>query len=551
MAPIRKYEKNAENRFCCPNCPKTFKSQSSCSNHFIKFHKVAPVVITIPDSQPMPTPAQSPLVTRREFDELKAQYQTIIDMLTTMTSANKPTVQTCEISTQTEEEVVEVVEVVEEVKEVEVVEEVQEPIKEVIEEVKEVEDQPKKVVKQPKAKATKQPKMTDEEKLHSHTYFSQKEDGTVVFRCIHGVFPNPERLILHYKMRCNEVITKTKWAVALDEKQLTEEQVDELQKVELATIEADKSNFKSFEAIHKKLKKSQPKETKTPAAKVIKPTPQKKENDTDAKYEEAVNNLQSHPYFSHKTEDGKHVFKCIFGEYINDKIGNFINYYQEECDKVAYNTKWTQQLINEELTEEQVKAMQKKAKEEIRQDSSNFAKFQTLFDRLKEAKKKCNNKQSTDEDEVEQVDDEVEQVQSVEFREREDHAEFLLECCRTLKEDGFAKAYHYMNDPSKLHFVKKETKQGTIEVYDPTTNKSIMKPHMVKSYKLYKDGKCVPTKLCYIREELEDIYITLHNAWKAYCESCPPDENMFNVKTNWLDVCQDLVTAENIDTFCH
>ena len=140
MPATRKYQINENGRYICPNCDKTFKSQYSCSNHFNKTHKTAPPTITITNTQPISEVMPVKLVSRKEFDELKAQYQTIIDMLTAIATANKPIIQTCEISTQTEEEVIVTVEQVEEVvEEVEVVPEV-EVVEEVVDVVQPVEE---------------------------------------------------------------------------------------------------------------------------------------------------------------------------------------------------------------------------------------------------------------------------------------------------------------------------------------------------------------------------------------------------------------------------
>lgn len=385
MVAIRKYQ-IVEGRYCCPDCPKTFKSTYSCSNHWNKSHKTAPTTITIPDTQPRVEVMPAKSVTRREFDELKAQYQTIIDMLTNMTTVNKPIVQTCEISTQTEEMVEEVVEsveepIVEEVKEqVEVVETVQEPIKE----------EPKK-----------------------------------------------------------DIITE--------------------------------------------------------------------------KYEKATNALLNHPYRDNTNEG-----------FISPVNGKF-------CKKAI-------DLIKHiELWQDKDGKMMKPV--ERRNVLKDYTTFQSAYDTYKSAKAKYDKMQKQKQEPVKKVEEPIVQVveQPIEEPmpqtfELSDKTKFLLECCRTINDDGFAKAYHHLNDNSKFHIKVKETTKK-IEDIDFTT----------KSYTMYKDKKSTPTKLCYIREELEHIYDTLCKTWADYKISydfAAEDYDKFDDEKDWLDVCQYLVHSDNVDLFC-
>lgn len=460
MPATRKYQTiviNNKTRYCCPDCDKTFKTDASVSGHWCKFHKTVDTAtdnnnknkptIVIPDTQPLRS-AKTTMVTRKEFDELNAKYQiiieqnqTIIEMLKNMTSVSKPVVDTCEISTQTEEPVEVVVSV-----------EVQEQV-EVIEKVEEHVEVAEQVMKQPKAKAT--------------------------------------------------------------------------------------------------------------------PKPQKKK---ETKYEKELNNLQSHPYFSHTTEDGKDIFRCMYGEC--DSAERLLMFYKMERAKVENRTKWTMYLMEDKMTEEEVDEEWKADKIKIQQDSSNFAKFEAIYDRLKKAKKPSDNKQkkqspkqvkqpelleepqAIQEVEVEQepIEQPIEQpLLEEEPSELPDKTKFLLECCRTIRNDGFANAYHFLNDPSQLCIMKQEVADGMVEVYDVTSNTYIKKPYMVKSYHMCKGKKTTRATLSSIREELEDIYDTLCETWEEYRMSYnfdPKDCDKFDDEKDWLDVCQYLVHAENIDMFC-
>lgn len=414
MPAIRKYQINDENRFMCPHCDKTFKTSPSCSNHCKKFHKTATPTITIPDTQPRSEAMPVKSVTRKEFDELKAQYATIIEMLTAITTANKPIVQTCEISTQTEEEVVEMVEQVEEVKEVEqeveIVEvevaqqvEVVEPIKEVVEDVQEP--------------IKEEPKIT-----------------------------NPK----------NDAIIE--------------------------------------------------------------------------KYEKARNAVLNHPYRDIANEG--------FTSPINGK------FYKKANDLIKHIELWQDKEGKLLKPIERKKALK------------DYTTFQTAYDRYMKTKaehdrmlKAQKQQEPTKQEPVKKVEEPIMQIveQPIEEPTQEtfelsDKTKFLLECCRTIYEGGFAKAYHRLNDNSNFNIVKKETTKR-IEDVDFTT----------KSYNMYKDKKSTPTKLCYIREELEHIYDTLCETWADYKMSYdfePEDLNKFDDEKDWLDVCQYLVHSDNIDKFC-
>jgi hypothetical protein len=415
MPNIRKYQVNAENRFCCPDCDKTYKSEFSASTHWRKFHKTEPITITIPDTQPRSAVMPVKSVTRQEFDELKAQYATIIEMLTSITTTHKPIVQTCEMSTQTEEEVIEVVEPVEEPQPV------AEPIAEpepVAEPVPVVEPEPVPVA-EPIAEPEPIAEVQEQVKEEPKTTIPQ-----------------------------NDVITE--------------------------------------------------------------------------KYEKATNALKNHPYRDN-----------VNGGFISPVNGKFC---KKAIDLIKHVELW------QDKDGKMLKPIERK---KVLKD---YTTFQSAYDTYKSAKAKYDRMQKQKQEPI-KVEEPVVQVaeQPIEEPVQEtfelsDKTKLLLECCRTINDSGFAKAYHQLNDNSKFHITKKETKKKIEDV-----------DFITKTYSMYKDKKSAPTKLCYIREELEHIYDTLCETWADYKLSYdfePEDLDKFDNESDWIDVCQYLVNSDNIDMFC-
>lgn len=447
MPATRKYQINAENRFCCPNCDKTYKSEFSCSNHWRKEHKTQTVTINIPDTTPlrkakMTAPSQS--VSRTEFDALNAKCDTIIEMLKNMTT---PTIST-ETSTS------------------------------------------KQVKKQPKAKATKPPKKTAEEiynenmnALRSHPYFSHTtEDGRDVFRCMYGNRDSVEKLLMFYKLKRGEVEQKTKWTVLLQEGKMTDEEVNVEWKAEKAKLQQDSSNFAKFEAICNRLKKA--------------------------------------------------------------KVD-----YEKEQKKQTKKVKQPKKVEVEEPQEEIVEQPIEEPIQEVGKPSDN-----------EEFKKQSK--------------------------------EFVIECCRTLYDGGFAKAYHHLNDHDNWHIMKvvnvktwkddvkrpiiKKDKDGK-EMKDEfggyvyeLTKKGDLKYETVKEtftredidYKVLvkpsaKDDKdrYRKVRLCDIRDHMESIYKTLFDTWTEYRLSKGDkfdEEDVFDddpTQDTWLSISHDLVNADNLQDF--
>jgi hypothetical protein len=311
-------------------------------------------------------PVQS--VTRQEFDELKAQYATIIEMLTSITTTHKPIVQTCEMSTQTEEEVIKVVEPVAE----------PEP-------VEEVKEQPKATPK----KAKKQPTIED-------------------------------------------------------------------------------------------------------------------------KYDKALNDLLSHPYYSRTNEKGEHIFKCLAGTY--NKASDVITRYTMYHDNVKNGGLWAMQVMNGIMTIGEVDELKKKKLHEISQDANNLNRFKEIEIAYKKAKKSYDSKQKkkpqevvqTVEEVVEKVEEVVEKVEEVvenveevvekveevakpvieetvqkvedEFIDIEDtkHKAFLLDCCMNCHNGGLANAYHYLNNHKTWHIVPHEQKETYKEEIEQTEFEIVM-----------------------------------------------------------------------------
>lgn len=620
MAPTTKYQINAQNRFCCPNCDKTFKSSPSCSNHWRKEHKPPTVVITIPNtprrraSTPqaeMTAPTQS--VSRQEFDELNAKCDTIINMLknmttptiTTETITSKPVVQTCEISTQTDDVIVIPAQLPFEFQE------------------RDIEKMAKNLTNQDIESALKQSMYQineTEERVEKNKARLQEplNDGNVIKQCVQDYYLRLGELRRYENeynnlVKCKELkekveehvevveqpieiveqhvekveeqvydITQEQLCEQVDEP-LVEEQVDEAQEVvvekpieeriaeaeaimhnhpyckvkkgirfyECPNPECKNNSFFAPEQLYKHLRDHDTCKRTTDTffdvvknyfdlrkeknGKVSVPVAvQPKEDATTLDdYEKAKKGLFEHPYC--KIIKGAEKFACPTCQkvYKNENtMYTHLNTYPK-CSKHEHVVSFVDALTRYKYASEQHKQ-------------------QTPKPQQNKTPKKTPKQEVEDNDEVEdEVEDEaVVVVEGVEFQERPDHKEFLLECCRTMDKGGFVDAYHYLNDPSQLHFVKQEKAQGTVEVYDVASDKYIEKPYMVKSYHMYKDRKTTKTNLSCIRDELEPIYVTLCNAWKDYCKSCPPDEDMFDAKQEWLNVAPYVIHADNIDKFC-
>lgn len=486
MAPTRKYQINAQNRFCCPNCDKTFKSQASCCNHWRKEHKTQTVTIDIPDTTPlrkakMTAPSQS--VSRAEFDELKAQYQTIIEQ-------NQTIIEMLKNLTTVSAPVVEPIEIVEEsIKVEEPVEEIIEPIK-VEEPIVEVAQPITQVKKQPKAKAPKPPKKTAEEiynenmnALRSHPYFSHTtEDGIDMFKFGDKLYKEPHHVIQAYERYYNYVESGHLWAGAVMSNQMTQKQLEEKQKEAKKEINENKDTYNTFLEAYRRLQN-------------IKGKPKKKQTNKKAKQVKEVELVE-----------------------------------QEEQEEVI-----------EEPTEEPIQEVSKAS------DNEEFKK---------------------------------------------QSKEFLIECCRTLYDGGFAKAYHHLNDHDNWHIMKVvNVKTWTDDVMRPitkkdkdgndlrdafggyeyvTTKKGELKYETVKEtftredidYKVLvkpnaktEKDKYRKVRLCDIRDHMENIYKTLFETWTDYRLSKGEDfdeEDVFDddpTQDTWLSISQDLVNTDNLQDF--
>jgi len=170
--------------------------------------------------------------------------------------------------------------------------------------------------------------------------------------------------------------------------------------------------------------------------------------------------------------------------------------------------------------------------------------------------------------------------------------EFLIECCRTLYDGGFAKAYHHLNDHDNWHIMKdvdvktwksnvtrpitKKDKDGNDlkdefggYVYD-LTKKGEMKYKTVKetftrediTYKVWGKHNAKAEKneykkvgLSAIRNHMEDIYNTLFQIWTDYRLSkgdAFDEDGVFDddpKKDTWLSISHNLVNTDNLQDF--
>jgi len=170
--------------------------------------------------------------------------------------------------------------------------------------------------------------------------------------------------------------------------------------------------------------------------------------------------------------------------------------------------------------------------------------------------------------------------------------EFLIECCRTLYDGGFAKAYHHLNDHDNWHIMKdvdvktwksnvtrpitKKDKDGNDlkdefggYVYD-LTKKGELKYKTVKetftrediTYKVWGKHNAKAEKneykkvgLSAIRNHMEDIYNTLFQIWTDYRLSkgdAFDEDGVFDddpKKDTWLSISHNLVNTDNLQDF--
>jgi hypothetical protein len=112
----------------------------------------------------------------------------------------------------------------------------------------------------------------------------------------------------------------------------------------------------------------------------------------------------------------------------------------------------------------------------------------------------------------------------------------LIECCKAWRTDGFLKAFRLLNKGKYSYKCQKQNKEGL-----PT-----------RIYTVSKDGKPrQPTTLADIKDDLEHTFNELCWAWEDYKESpdYQEDEYDFDDDMEWLDVCSQLVNADNIEMF--
>jgi hypothetical protein len=104
----------------------------------------------------------------------------------------------------------------------------------------------------------------------------------------------------------------------------------------------------------------------------------------------------------------------------------------------------------------------------------------------------------------------------------------LVECCKTLHEGGFVKAYRVIN-------------KGVVSI-----------KRSKNRYTIREEGKDTrQATLCEVREFLEDVYIALCDNWYDYTQSADyqEDECDFDDEVDWLDISHMLVNADTIDIF--
>lgn len=144
--------------------------------------------------------------------------------------------------------------------------------------------------------------------------------------------------------------------------------------------------------------------------------------------------------------------------------------------------------------------------------------------------------ETTDEiitDETTEVDDETADVP---------YDAALVECCKTWREGGMAKAYKLINGFFTIKSNMKDVKLGN----DDNGMGRIAKPYIVQKT----DRKAHPASLTDVKELMEDIYDLMCDEWFDYTRSDDyneeTDADLFDDQAEWLDICSEAITEETV-----
>lgn len=623
MPATRKYQTiviNNKTRFCCPDCDKTFKTDVSASGHWCKFHKTADTAtdnnnknkptIVIPDTQPLRS-AKSTMVTRKEFDELNVKYDTIIEMLknmttttiTTETTTSKPVVETCEISTQTDDVIVIPTQLPVEFEERDIEKLAKDLTNQQIENA----------LDRSKCQLEDAKRNVEKKKARLQEPFDKYHE---LRACVQHYYGDMESLQMYEHkyneiVKCKELKEKVEEPIKVEEPvyDITHEQPCE-QVVELVEVE------KQVEVEEPKKQLKTKKQTK--AAK-----PPKKS--AEEMYNEIMNDLRSHPYFSHTTEDGIDMFK--FGKSLYNELHHVIQAYERYCNNVKSGALWAGGVLSQKITQQELDEKRKEAQKNIHAHEEIHNKFVEAWRRLQNIKGGKPKKKQTPKKakQVEQVEVEQPQEETIEEEEeiieeqeetveqpiekptqevskasdneefRKQSKEFLLDCCRTLFDGGFARAYHHLNDNANWHImevkiikkwkdnvkrpiIKKDkdgkdmkdqfggyvyvtTGKGEKEklkyetVTETFTEEKIDYKVLVKPNAKSEKDKYAKVGFSVIREHMESIYKKLFATWTEYRLSKGDDfdeEDVFDddpKKDTWLNINHKLVNDDNLKDF--
>lgn len=122
-----------------------------------------------------------------------------------------------------------------------------------------------------------------------------------------------------------------------------------------------------------------------------------------------------------------------------------------------------------------------------------------------------------------------------------DYDEVLVECCKTWLDGGFVKAYRKMQ--GELDMVLEKSGKTTKKVIEGT---------FVNSLLMHRHGKKTKVTIGDVLTELEEVFVSLCDAWYDYCRSedfneC--DAYLFDDDARWCDISYKVFNDETMSHF--
>lgn len=125
----------------------------------------------------------------------------------------------------------------------------------------------------------------------------------------------------------------------------------------------------------------------------------------------------------------------------------------------------------------------------------------------------------------------------------------LVECCKTWREGGMAKAYKIIGgfftikpnpNDAPIKFTKTEEKKGK------AIKGRLAKPYIIKKT----DHVAHPASLTDVKEVMEDFFDEMCDAWFDYTRSDDyneeTDADLFDDQVDWMDFCHQAITEDTV-----